>query len=103
MELLLTTYLGAKSGQRKFEELVGADYMQVFRVASYEPCPQPEAVMGIRSHVDHTLVSALVQDDTGGLQVEKDGEWHGVAPVPGAIIILIGTAFQVLPKPPLLI
>jgi len=53
-------------------------------------------VMGIRSHVDHTLISGLVQDDTGGLQVEKDGQWHGVAPLPGAIVILMGAAIQMI-------
>jgi len=32
----------------------------------------------------------LVQDDTGGLEVNKDGHWYKVAPIPGAIIILLG-------------
>jgi len=77
------------------KQFLDADHTQVLRIASYDPCPQPDAVMGIRSHVDHTLISGLVQDDTGGLQVQKDGRWHGVAPLPGAIVILMGAAIQV--------
>lgn len=96
VELLLTAHLGPKPGTSKSNKLLDANHVQVFRIASYEPCPQPDAVMGIRSHVDHTLVSALVQDDTGGLQVEKDGQWHGVAPLPGAIVIVMGTVIQVI-------
>ena len=36
-----------------------------------------------------------MQDDVGGLQVFKEGNWHGVSPVPGAFVINIGDMMQV--------
>jgi isopenicillin N synthase-like dioxygenase len=95
-ELLLEASLGTTSGKRKSEDLLGPDHMQVLRINAYEPCPQPDVVMGLRSHVDNNLVTGLLQDDTGGLQVEKDGQWHGVAPLRGAIVIMVGSAIQMI-------
>ena len=84
------------SGTRKASELLDGNELQVFRASYYETCPQPELVMGLRSHVDNGLITAIVQDNTGGLQVEKDGQWYGVAPTPGAILVLMGSVIQVL-------
>jgi isopenicillin N synthase-like dioxygenase len=95
-ELLLEACLGTTSGKCKADDLLGPDHMQVLRINAYEPCPQPDVVMGLRSHVDNNLVTGLLQDDTGGLQVEKDGQWHGVAPLRGAIVIMMGTAIQMI-------
>ncbi|KAG0576290.1 hypothetical protein KC19_5G069300 [Ceratodon purpureus] len=95
LELLLSSCLKT-SGTRKSSELLDGNQLQVFRASYYDTCPQPEMVMGLRSHVDSSLITAIVQDDTGGLQVEKDGQWYGVAPTPGAVVILLGSVLQVL-------
>ena len=95
LELLLSSCLKT-SGTRKSSELLDGNQLQVFRASYYDTCPQPEMVMGLRSHVDSSLITAIVQDDTGGLQVEKDGQWYGVAPTPGAVVILLGSVLQVV-------
>ena len=81
LELLLSSCLkSTQAGARRSCEFLDADGLQVFRASYYDTCPQPEMVMGMRSHVDSSLLTAILQDDTSGLQVEKDGQWYGVAP-----------------------
>ncbi len=53
------------------------------------------ADLGIHHHSDAGAVTILLQDDVSGLQVFKDGFWHGVEPVDGAFVINIGDMVQV--------
>lgn len=90
---LLLVGLGI-STTSKTSGLLKGNLIQTLRLGHYEPCLQPEMALGHTPHLDHTLLSALVQDDTGGLEVNKDGHWYKVAPIPGAIIILLGDQIQ---------
>ena len=56
---------------------------------------QPVADLGIHHHTDAGALTVLLQDEVGGLQVYKDGYWHNIAPVPGAIVINTGDMMQV--------
>jgi isopenicillin N synthase-like dioxygenase len=51
--------------------------------------------MALHHHTDAGALTVLFQDDVGGLQVEIDGEWIDVAPVPGAAVINSGDIMQV--------
>lgn len=51
--------------------------------------------MALHHHTDAGALTVLFQDDVGGLQVEVDGEWIDVAPVPGAAVINTGDIMQV--------
>lgn len=65
-------------------------------VAHYYPqCPQPELTVGIAGHTDPGVITLLVQDQVGGLQVKHGNKWVDVKPVPGAIVINIGDILQV--------
>ena len=65
-------------------------------VGHYYPyCPQPHLTMGIASHTDVGVLTILLQDQTGGLQVKYHDEWVDVKPVPGALVINIGDLLQV--------
>ncbi|XP_068648633.1 1-aminocyclopropane-1-carboxylate oxidase-like [Aristolochia californica] len=67
------------------------------KVSHYPPCPHPELVNGLRAHTDAGGVILLFQDDqVGGLQMLKDGEWIDVQPVPHAIVINTGDQIEVL-------
>ncbi|CAO2834247.1 unnamed protein product [Amaranthus hypochondriacus] len=67
------------------------------KVSHYPPCPHPELVTGLRAHTDAGGVILLFQDDqVGGLQMLKDGEWLDVQPVPNAIVINTGDQIEVL-------
>lgn len=54
-----------------------------------------EGENGLTHHEDGNCITLVFQDDTGGLQVRKDGEWIPVVPVEGAIVVNIGDVIQV--------
>ncbi|CAH3114178.1 unnamed protein product, partial [Pocillopora meandrina] len=65
----------------------------------YPPHPtskdDPE-VWGVGRHTDYGMLTVLLQDDVGGLEVEtKDGLWMDVPPVPGSLIINIGDMVEI--------
>jgi isopenicillin N synthase-like dioxygenase len=63
------------------------------RLLHYPPRPAgtPEAMIGAGAHTDWGAVTALWQDDVGGLEVAAaDGSWLPMPPIPGAFAINIG-------------
>ena len=67
----------------------------LFRIFHYPP-PAPEFVgsWGVAEHTDYGLLTLLVQDDTGGLEVRVDGEWVEVPPTPDAIVCNLGDMLE---------
>lgn len=61
----------------------------------YPQCPQPDLTVGLASHSDPGVLTVLLQDHMGGLQVKHDGVWVDVKPVPGALVINVGDLLQV--------
>lgn len=61
----------------------------------YPACPQPDLTLGLQSHSDFGAITLLIQDDVGGLQVAKDGQWVAVPPIPNAIVVNLGDQMQV--------
>ncbi|KAL1814737.1 hypothetical protein ACET3Z_017311 [Daucus carota] len=51
---------------------------------------------GNSAHEDGNLITILLQDEVGGLEVRKDGEWIPVTPSAGTLIVNIGDIVQVL-------
>ena len=56
---------------------------------------QAVADQGVHHHTDAGALTVLMQDDVGGLQVYKDGYWHNIPPIDGAIVINTGDMMQV--------
>ena len=56
---------------------------------------KPIADRGVHHHTDAGALTVLLQDEVGGLQVHKDGQWYGVLPTKGAFVINIGDMMQV--------
>jgi isopenicillin N synthase-like dioxygenase len=48
----------------------------------------------VAEHTDYGLLTLLVQDDTGGLEVRVDDEWVQVPPVPDAIVCNLGDMLE---------
>ncbi|KAF7846898.1 hypothetical protein BT93_L3611 [Corymbia citriodora subsp. variegata] len=61
--------------------------LQILTANLYPPCPQPELVMGIPSHSDYGLLTILMQNGIGGLQVNHGGKWINVDPFPNAFLV----------------
>ena len=53
-------------------------------------------VWGVGRHTDYGMLTILLQDDVGGLQVEtKNGSWIEVPPVPGSFVINLGDMMEI--------
>ncbi|XP_059071733.1 anthocyanin synthase [Cryptomeria japonica] len=92
----LSTGLGLKD-ENSLNEAVGGDKKEIHsRINYYPPCPQPELVLGLSPHSDPNVVTFLLHDETPGLQIRKDGNWVDVQSVPGALIVNIGDAMEII-------
>jgi isopenicillin N synthase-like dioxygenase len=54
------------------------------------------ADQGVGAHKDYGFLTLLLQDQVGGLQVEReDGLFHEVPPIPGAFVVNLGELLEV--------
>ena len=60
----------------------------LFRMFHYPPTSGDE--WGVGEHTDYGVLTLLLQDDVGGLEVKSRGEWIAVPPERGAIVCNIG-------------
>ncbi|KAF5477026.1 hypothetical protein F2P56_003705 [Juglans regia] len=68
------------------------DFMAALR---YFPATEVES-NGISEHEDGNLITFVFQDEVGGLEVLKNGEWIPVTPVEDTIVVNLGDVIQVL-------
>lgn len=72
-----------------------ADPTVLFRIFHYPPPPPRFAgTWGVAEHTDYGLLTLLVQDDSGGLEVRVGSRWVGVAPTEGAIVCNLGDMLE---------
>ncbi|KAI3860043.1 hypothetical protein MKX03_003118 [Papaver bracteatum] len=70
--------------------------VQKFSANLYPPCPQPELAIGLPPHADHGLLTLLMQNDVGGLEIKNKGKWVAVNAIPNSIMVNIGDHMEVL-------
>ncbi|KAL2921403.1 1-aminocyclopropane-1-carboxylate oxidase-like protein 1 [Bienertia sinuspersici] len=56
----------------------------------YPPCPEPDVAIGLSKHADNDVLTILIQDEVGQLQVWHQNDWIDVPYVPGALVINTG-------------
>ncbi|KAI6686026.1 hypothetical protein NL676_031939 [Syzygium grande] len=90
---LLSEGLGLSPG--KLQELTCSESRMM--VGNYYPyCPQPDLTVGLTSHTDPGVITVLLQDQVGGLQVKHGDVWVDVTPIPGALVVNIGDILQIM-------
>jgi isopenicillin N synthase-like dioxygenase len=72
-----------------FDERCTGDPLTLFRVFSYPP-PSDPTLWGVGEHTDYGLLTILLQDDAGGLEVRSRSGWVAAPPVPGSFVCNIG-------------
>ncbi|GFQ01183.1 leucoanthocyanidin dioxygenase [Phtheirospermum japonicum] len=90
---LISNSLGLTSSCIK--DAVGEFYQNI-TVSYYPPCPQPELTLGLQSHSDIGAITLLIQDDVGGLEVYKNGEWIFINPLRDAIFVILADQTEII-------
>ncbi|KAI3961342.1 hypothetical protein MKX01_007056 [Papaver californicum] len=70
--------------------------VQKFSANLYPPCPQPELAIGLPPHADRGLLTLLIQNDVGGLQIKNKGKWVAVNAIPNSIMVNTGDHMEIL-------
>ncbi|KAL8224182.1 hypothetical protein R6Q57_019657 [Mikania cordata] len=89
MEAILES-LGLMNGSVIFEEV-----NQIMMVNWYPQCPQPQLTLGLPPHSDYGLLTLLLQDQVEGLQIQHNGKWVTVKPIPNSFVVNIGDQFEI--------
>jgi isopenicillin N synthase-like dioxygenase len=91
---LLALGLGLDEGW--FRQGLTADPTILFRIFHYPPVSEADGAgdWGVAEHTDYGLLTLLLQDGSGGLQVRTGGEWVDVPPVPGALVCNLGDMLE---------
>ncbi|KAJ6807932.1 protein DMR6-LIKE OXYGENASE 2 [Iris pallida] len=64
-------------------------------VNCYPRCPEPNLTLGMPPHSDYGFLTLLLQDDVHGLQVQCEGEWVTVEPVPDSLVVNVGDHLEI--------
>lgn len=72
-----------------FEEHYTGDPLILFRIFNY-PAQGAATGWGVGEHTDYGLLTILMQDESGGLQVKSQSQWIEAPPVPGSFVCNIG-------------
>jgi isopenicillin N synthase-like dioxygenase len=66
------------------------DPLVLFRIFNYPPPPPEVDLWGVGEHTDYGLLTILLQDDAGGLEVKSGNEWIAAPPISGSFVCNIG-------------
>ena len=64
------------------------------KIVRYPGREATEGDQGVGAHKDGGFLTLLLQDDNKGLQVEYDGSWVNVDPLPGTLVVNIGELLE---------
>ncbi|HEX4113842.1 MAG TPA: 2-oxoglutarate and iron-dependent oxygenase domain-containing protein [Stellaceae bacterium] len=67
---------------------------QLVKIIRYPGREAEGDAQGVGAHKDSGIVTAVLQDAQGGLQVETDGGWLDVEPIPGTLVVNMGEALE---------
>jgi isopenicillin N synthase-like dioxygenase len=68
------------------------------KIVRYPGRDVTEGDQGVGAHKDGGFLTLLLQDDNKGLQVEYDGSWVNVDPLPGTLVVNIGELLELASK-----
>ncbi|GAA0163386.1 hypothetical protein Leryth_003817 [Lithospermum erythrorhizon] len=97
MELLegVSESLGLEKNEMQKELELESGY-QLFVANYYPPCPEPERAIGMPPHSDHGLLTFLIDNGIGGLEIQHNGKWLPInTTIPNAILVNVGDQLEV--------
>jgi isopenicillin N synthase-like dioxygenase len=75
--------------KRYFADRYTGEPLTLFRIFNYPP-PRDPALWGVGEHTDYGMLTILLQDDAGGLEVRSGSRWIPAPPIPGSFVCNIG-------------
>jgi isopenicillin N synthase-like dioxygenase len=84
--------LGLDLAESHFADRYTGDPLVLFRIFNYphQGAGADPTLWGVGEHTDYGLLTILLQDDCGGLEVRSRSRWVSAPPVPGSFICNIG-------------
>jgi isopenicillin N synthase-like dioxygenase len=78
-----------------FSDHLTADPLVLFRIFRYPPeVGLPDPNWGVAEHTDYGLLTILLQDASGGLQVHAPNGWVDAPPIPGTFVCNLGDMLE---------
>lgn len=67
----------------------------LLKLIDYHPAPAAGARSGVAPHVDFSWITLVLEDRTGGLEIQRpDGAWMDAPSVPGTLLVHVGEILQ---------
>ncbi len=79
-------------GSEWFDRHLTADPLVLFRIFHY-PATKPDG-WGVAEHTDYGLLTMLLQDTSGGLEVHTPHGWIDAPPIPGSFVCNLGDMLE---------
>ena len=77
--------------RRYFQDRVTGDPLVLFRIFNYPALGEAEVSRwSVGEHTDYGLITLLLQDDVGGLQVKSSAGWMDAPPIPNSFVCNLG-------------
>nr|XP_023876328.1 protein DMR6-LIKE OXYGENASE 2-like [Quercus suber]POF23439.1 protein dmr6-like oxygenase 2 [Quercus suber] len=71
------------------------DGSQLIVINCYPACPEPDLTLGMPPHSDYGLLTLLLQDEVEGLQIQHEGRWVTVEPLPDSLVVNVGDHLEI--------
>ncbi|PIM99994.1 Iron/ascorbate family oxidoreductase [Handroanthus impetiginosus] len=70
--------------------------LQIYAANYYPRCPNPNVAVGMVPHSDHGLLTILIQNGVGGLQIQHQGKWVNVNAPSNSILVNTGDHLEIV-------
>lgn len=92
--LLQALAVGLGQQTDHFDDLFGHQAHARLKLLHYPARPSADHDQGAGAHKDYGFLSMVLQDTTGGLEAQIDGDWHAVTPRPGTLVVNLGETLE---------
>jgi len=94
IRLLKAFALSLDQPEDAFDPIYNAEPNHRMKIVRYPGRDATGGNQGVGAHKDGGFLTLLLQDDNKGLQVDYDGSWVDVDPIPGTLVVNIGELLE---------
>ncbi|KAI5575398.1 hypothetical protein BDE02_10G208000 [Populus trichocarpa] len=95
--------LGLVETEKNIDENDSCDLLKEFEDGSqlivancYPSCPEPDLTLGMPPHSDYGFLTLLLPDEeVKGLQIQHEGRWVTVEPIPNSFVVNVGDHLEI--------